>query len=303
MPQPRPVLPLLAAVLALTSCGSDDGRATNATTLARPFNAARAFRDLRAEVRLGPRPVGSAANRRDARFIVRRLRRAGVEDVRVQRPWRNVVGRLPGSEPGVVVVGAHRDTKDIRGFVGANDGASGVAVLLELARDLPRPLPGPSVDLAFFDAEEARGASDGARAFERTGDRGSRQYARYAAAGGRQGSPPLRTITAMVLFDMVGDCDLNIPREASSSAPLYSLFHDASGPGGPFEGNAGTILDDHTPFERAGVPAVDLIDFDYGPGPPPGAFWHTRDDDLSHVCPGSLAAVGRPSLIAIPRIP
>jgi glutaminyl-peptide cyclotransferase len=289
----------LVALLALAGCGGDDRSATRPPA---KFNAARAFRDLRDQVRLGPRPAGSAANRRDARLVAARLRQAGVHDVRVQRPWRNVVGRIPGSEPGAVVLGAHRDTKGIPGFVGANDGASGVAVLLELARDLPRPLPGPSVDLAFFDAEESRGPGNGARTFERSGDRGSRQYVRYARAGGRQGTPPLDEIRAMVLFDMVGDCDLRIPRERSSSASLYLLFRDASGPHGPFDGTAPTILDDQTPFEGAGIPSVDLIDFDYGPGPPPGAWWHTTRDGLSHVCASSLGAVGRPSLIAIPRI-
>ena len=184
----RLALAPLAACCALAACGTAD---RNAPTATHPFNAARAFADLRAQVALGPRPAGSPANRRDARLIASSLRTAGVRDVRVQRPWRNVVGRIPGSEPGTVVVGAHRDTKDIPGFVGANDGASGVAVLLELARDLPDPLPGPSLDLAFFDAEESTGGN-GTRAFRRTGDRGSRQYVRYAAASGRQGSPQLR---------------------------------------------------------------------------------------------------------------
>ena len=135
-----------------------------------------------------------------------------------------------------------------------------------------------------------------------TGDRGSRQYVRYAAAGGRQGSPPLRSIRAMVLFDMVGDCDLRIPREASSDRGLYGLFAHAAGRDSPFGGRTGAILDDQTPFERARIPALDLIDLDYGPGPPPGAWWHTTKDDLAHVCPSSLAAVGVPALAAIPRI-
>ena len=296
--RPQALAPFIA-LLALTGCGGDGG---SAAAPASRFDAARAFRDLRAEVRLGPRPTGSAANRRDAGFIAGRLRAAGVRRVRVQRPWRNVVGWIPGSQPGAVVLGAHRDTKDIPGFVGANDGASGVAVLLELARDLPRPLPGPSVDLAFFDAEEARGESNGASAFRRSGDRGSSQYVRYASAGGRQGSPPLASIDAMVLFDMVGDCDLRIPREASSDPSLYRLFRSAAGPHGPFDGRAPPVLDDQTPFERAGVSSVDLIDFDYGPGPPPGAFWHTTKDNVSHVCDKSLGAVGRASLAAVPKI-
>lgn len=236
------------------------------------------------------------------RLIRGRLRSAGLRDVRVQRPYRNVVARIPGAESGTVVVGAHYDTKDIPRFVGANDGASGVAVLLELARTLPARLDGPSIDLAFFDAEESpRGES-----FDSGGDRGSGQFVRYARGGGRQGSPPLLQIRAMVLFDMVGDCDLHIPLEANSDAGLYSKFsaaaQDESGSDAPFGGEAAGVLDDHTPFLQAGVPAVDLIDFDYGPGPSPGGWWHTRQDDLRHVCARSLGEVGAPALAALPAI-
>ena len=112
----------------------------------------------------------------------------------------------------------------------------------------------------------------------------------------------------MVLFDMVGDCDLAIPREANSSQSLYDLFAQAaadgsrSGSSEPFGGDSAGVLDDHTPFLEAGVPAVDLIDFDYGPGPSPGAWWHTRRDDLSHVCAASLGAVGTPALAALPAV-
>ena len=278
-------------------CGGDGGADRGSA-----FDAQRAFRDLRAQVEIGPRPAGSAASRREERFIVARLRSAGIGDVRVQHPYRNVVARIPGAESGTVVVGAHYDTKDIPGFVGANDGASGVAVVLELARDLPERLEGPSIDLALFDAEEApRGAS-----FESGGDRGSRQFVRYARHGGEQGSPELASMRAMVLLDMVGDCDLHIPREANSDPDLYAAFADAareaSGSAAPFSGDAAGILDDHTPFAEAGVPAVDLIDFDYGPGPSPGGWWHTREDDLSHVCASSLGTVGAPALAALPAI-
>jgi glutaminyl-peptide cyclotransferase len=268
------------------------------------FDAQRAFRDLRAQVAIGPRPSGTAGNAREVRFIVGRLRSAGVRDVTVQRPYRNVIARIPGRRPGTVVVGAHHDTKGLPGFVGANDGASGVAVVLELARDLPRRLPGPSVDLVLFDGEESpRGTS-----FKSGGDRGSRQFVRYARRGGGQGSPQLSQIRAMALFDMVGDCDLHIPREANSSSSLYDLFANAAadlspaGSSEPFGDDAAGVLDDHTPFVQAGVPAVDLIDDDYGPGKSPGAWWHTRRDDLSHVCARSLGAVGAPALAAIPEI-
>ena len=186
------------------------------------------FHDVRVQVGIGPRPAGTAASEEEVRFIALSLRQAGLGGVRVQHPYRNVVARIPGSEPGAVVLGAHHDTKDIPGFVGANDGASGVAVLLELARDLPRRVDGPSIDLAFFDAEESVGPGNGARAFERTGDRGSGQYVRYAERGGLQGAPPLDSIQAMVLFDMVGDCDLRIPLEANSDPALYEPFADAA---------------------------------------------------------------------------
>jgi glutaminyl-peptide cyclotransferase len=264
--------------------------------------ARRAFRDLRAQVAIGPRPSGSAASRRTLGLIVDRLRSAGIRDVHVQRPYRNVVARVPGSGSGTVVVGAHYDTKDIPGFVGANDGASGVAVLLELARTLPRRLDGPSIDLVFFDAEEASRTES----FASGGGLGSAQFVRYGRGGGRQGSPDLDGVRAMVLFDMVGDCDLHVPREANSDPNLYAAFADAavrrSGSHGPFSGEASGVLDDHTAFLEAGIPAVDLIDFDYGPGPSPGDWWHTRADDLAHVCASSLGAVGAPALAALPRI-
>ena len=211
---------------------------------------------------------------------------------------------IPGKEPGTVIVGAHYDTKVDIGpeFVGANDGASGVAVLLELARTLPRPLPGPAVQLVAFDAEEARGN----RPFEVDGTRGSRQFVELAQAGGKQGAPPLERIRAMVLFDMVGDCELEIPLEQYSDPGLYSLFADASesldGEPDPFMGTATPVLDDHIPFREAGIPAVDLIDFDYGPGPAPGEWWHDERDTVDKVCAESLDAVGEAALVAIPRI-
>jgi glutaminyl-peptide cyclotransferase len=295
----------LAAAAMLGGCGGGTG---GDSTLAQQsqFDAERAFGDLRAQVRIGPRPAGSAASRQEVRLIVRRLRRAGVSDLRAQRPYRNVVAHIAGREPGTVVAGAHHDTKDIPGFVGANDSASGVAVLLELARDLPRRLQGPSIDLVFFDAEEARGPSNGAAAFARSGDRGSAQFVRYARSGGAQGSPPLDSIRAMVLFDMVGDCELEIPREANSDPGLYRRFADAAekqtGSPAPFVGRSAAVIDDHSPFLGAGIPAADLIDFDYGPGPPPGRFWHSGEDSLRHVCAPSLGAVGGPALAALRAI-
>jgi Zn-dependent M28 family amino/carboxypeptidase len=289
----------LAALLLLAGCGGDDsgGSASSA------FDGERALSDLESQVDFGPRPAGSPAARRTAEWIADRMGEAGLESVRVQSPWENVVGTIPGSEPGTVVVGAHYDTKSgVPRFVGANDGASGVAVLLELARTLPRPLPGPAVQLVAFDAEEARDDRD----FEVDGTRGSRQYVADARRGGRDGAVPLNRIRAMVLFDMVGDCDLQIPLEQNSDPALYRLFADGAaqrtGEPAPFTGRTFAIDDDHVPFREAGVPAVDLIDFDYGPGPSPGGYWHTPDDTVDKTCAESLGAVGAAALAAIPRI-
>lgn len=288
---------VLAVVALLAGCGDgDDSTTPGPASAAAGFSGEAAFDDVRAQVELGPRPSGSAANRKQAQLLASELRRAGAEGVRVQRPLRNVVAVLPGSEPGYVVVGAHHDTKDIPGFLGANDGASGVAVILELARKLPRPLPGPSLAIALFDGEEARGN----RPFELDGTRGSEQYVDYAESGA-QGTPPLEQIRAMVLFDLVGDCELQIPREANSSERLYGLFSEAAG-GAPFEGTTAPIADDHLPFLKRGIESVDLIDFSFGPGPVPGAFWHTTEDTLDKVCPESLEAVGSAALEAIPAI-
>lgn len=302
----RRALAVLVAIGSLAGCGGVPGPPTAPDAVRVPnhppprFDAARAFTDLRAEVKLGPRPAGSAADRRDAAFIAKRLRAAGARGVRIQRPFLNVVGEVPGTEPGAIVIGAHHDTKGIQGFVGANDGASGVAVVLELARALAPHWTGPALHFALFDAEESPGPGNGAAAFIRSGDRGSRQYVRYAARG-LQGTPELSTVRAMVLLDLVGDCDLALPHEANSDPGLYQLFADA-GPAEVFRGESGGVLDDHTPFEKAGVPSLDLIDFAYGPGPPPGAYFHTRADNLSHVCAASLGAVGSAAVAALPKI-
>ena len=290
----------LAALAALLAGCGDDGASAQAP--GDRFDAERAMEDVRAQVDLGPRPAGSAASEENARLLATRLRDAGVHGVRIQRPHLNVVGTIPGRERGSTVVGAHHDTLEMSGFVGANDGASGVAVVTELARSLPERVDGPDIRLALFDAEEARPGKD----FAGDGTRGSRQYVRFAERKRRrQGSPPIGSVRGMVLFDMVGDCDLQIPRESSSDRGLYGAFADASedadGESAPFTGTAAPIDDDHIPFLEAGVPAVDLIDFTFGGSSTPGTYWHTPEDTIDKVCAESLDQVGEAAVRALER--
>ena len=240
------------------------------------FDAKRAFAFLREQVRLGPRPAGSPASRRLAVLLVQRVPNARV--LPVEGGLQDVVGSIPGRDPSrTILLGAHYDTKDIPGFVGANDGASGVAVLVELARMLRPRTMAPTVVLAFFDGEETpRGVPDG-------------QILTAGLRGSRAAVALLPRPEAMILLDMVATPGLWVPREVGSDPALWSRLRTAaraSGVGRAFPPRTtGPILDDHVPFAQAGIPAVDVIDFDF-------PCWHRRCDDLAHVSRASLGAVG-----------
>ena len=277
----------VAAVLAWAALdGSPDGRdaagnrtgAADAAVRARldSFDERRAWRALRRQVALGPRPAGSAAARTLARDARRRLPRGRIE--KVPGGLANVVGTVPGRRP-AVLVGAHYDTKDLDGFVGANDGASATAVVLELARVLAsskRPSGAPELRFVLFDGEES---PDDALPFYSSGLRGSRAYA----------ARHRREIGAVVLLDMVGDVRLSIPREESSDKRLWRRLRDSARAAGTLaafpDATRSAILDDHTPFLRAGIPAIDVIDFEFD-------CWHRLCDDLDVVSPRSLDTVG-----------
>jgi glutaminyl-peptide cyclotransferase len=237
------------------------------------FDERQAFTFLRWQVALGPRPAGSAPSRRLAARLVRLL--PGARYQAVPGGLRNVLFTVRGRDPKrVVVLGAHYDTKDLPDFVGANDGASGTAVVFQLARTLRPRTVRPTVVFAFFDGEESPDGTD----FESGGMRGSKVAART-----------YRHAEAMILLDMIGDRDLRISREAGSDRRLWTRVESAArrtGHGGVFADDLhATILDDHVPFARLGVPSIDLIDFDF-------RCWHKTCDDLSAVLPRSLDAVG-----------
>jgi hypothetical protein len=237
------------------------------------FDSAAAWKLLREQVEMGPRPAGSQASRRLARKLRDLLPNGHFEAV--PGGLRNVVGTVPGREPGYVVVGAHYDTKDIPGFVGANDGAGGTAVVTQIARTLKRPRH--TLKIILFDGEETpRGTPD--RLFVQRGLRGAKVAA-----------PRYRDARAMVLLDFVADRHLRIPREGSSDRELWRRLRAAAravGVGRHFPPETqGTVEDDHLPFLQEGVPAIDLIDFDF-------PCWHRRCDDLSSVSEQSLDASG-----------
>ena len=282
---------LIAALLAaaVAGCSESSESVSTATTAARPdrFDSARAWKVLKYQVALGERPAGSRASRRLAAFIKRRLPNGSYQ--RVPGGLRNVVGRVPGRDPDtVVLVGAHYDTKDMRGFVGANDGASGTAVALRLAREIKPRTIDPTLLFVFFDGEESpRGADDSQ--FAEKGLRGSKVAARRYAAG----------VDRMVLLDFVGERELSIPREEYSDATLWAQLRAAAERAGaaatfPDEVSGG-VLDDHIPFIERGVPAIDLIDFDF-------PCWHRRCDDLSAVSERSLDRVGETMRELLPNL-
>ena len=263
---------VVSGVLPLAS----DGKPGSGSARVDRFDGAAAWRLLKMQVALGPRPAGSPRSRR----LAARLRALlpGGRYQPVPGGLRNVVGTVPGRAPRrYVVVGAHYDTKDIPGFVGANDGAGGTAALVQLARQLRPRTIGPTVVFVAFDGEESpRGTAEDD--FLDAGLRGSRVAARA-----------YRRSEAMILLDFVADRRLSLPREGSSDPKLWARLRAAArraGVGSYFPGATGeTIYDDHTPFERAGVPSVNLIDWDF-------PCWHRACDDLSAVSPRSLDASG-----------
>jgi glutaminyl-peptide cyclotransferase len=293
-----PLALLLASVALLGACGR-----AGAPPL---FDGERAFADLSAQVALGPRPAGSEASARTRDLIRERLRQAGwpVEEHAFEvtpeggpSPVRmvNLIATKSGQTPSTLIVGAHYDTKaipDVR-FVGANDGASGVAVLLELARSLgaqPEPL---TLQLVFFDGEEAFGP----RIYENDGLFGSRALSERMQQDGS-----LAQVRGLILLDMIGDRDLNLAVDLHSSPELLDLLQRI---GGDLVDPAQRmrIIDDHVPFLQRGLRDVLLlIDFQYGSRVSPGPLWHTESDDLDGVSADSLNRVGRVAVELVRRI-
>jgi glutaminyl-peptide cyclotransferase len=265
------------------------------------FNGDRAFEGLRNVVKFGPRPPGSEAIREARQYISAELSADGIEvwcenftastPVGVI-PMTNIVGVMVGRSPSVIVIAGHYDTARLDGirFVGANDGGSSTALLLELARVLKRRTNKVTYWLVFFDGEEALkhwSASDSLY--------GSRHMAEQLEADGR-----LRQIRALVLVDMIADRHLDVLRESNSTPWLSDLVFKSArrlGYGRLFSGGTFPVEDDHLPFLARGIPAVDIIDLT-----PFGSYHHTAQDSIDKCSPESLTAVGRVVLATLAEL-
>jgi Zn-dependent M28 family amino/carboxypeptidase len=197
----------------------------------------------------------------------------------------NLIAKFRGSRRETVIVAGHYDTKrfeDFR-FLGANDGGSSAALLVELARVLGGRKNALNYWLVLFDGEEA------VRDWSATDSLyGSRHLVEKLSSSGE-----LSRIQALILVDMIANANLRIPREYGSTPWLSDLVFNVAqrlGYGKNFVNSQEAVEDDHIPFINAGVSAVDLIDLDYGPN---RSYWHTAQDTLDHCSPLSLTIVGR----------
>ena len=262
------------------------------------FDGVRAFEQLKKQVEFGPRPVGLPAHERCGDYLVATLKQYAptVERQEFQQrvggkqlPMTNVIAKWgdASKHKNGVILAAHWDTRPSadeeidpanrrKPILGANDGASGVAVLLEAARLFKATPPPVPVWIVLFDGEDY---GPGIEAMFL----GAKHFARHLPADApRQG----------ILLDMVGDKDLRIPQEQYSRerapqviASVYDVAH-RKGYGMQFPKEpGGAVLDDHLPLLQRGVQMIDLIDFDYAP-------WHTLEDTVDKCSPNSLRIVG-----------
>jgi len=257
------------------------------------IDSARAFQYTREVAGFGPRPVGSANHKKLENYIYAHLKGDAVEDDAFTAdtsegkfPMRNIIAKYPGTRDGIIVVAGHYDTNyPLRqiGYVGANDGGSSTAILLELAHHLRgKTCDGYSVWLVWTDGEEAIrhwSESDSLYGAKHLADKWSKDGT-------------LKKIKAFLLADMIGDADLNIEQEQNSTPWLRETVVQAAtrfGFQSHFTGRSIAIEDDHLPFVRLGVPSVDLIDMDYGYA---DSFHHTPQDTMDKLSPKSLEIVG-----------
>lgn len=308
----RTLVIALLAVSTAVCVGATDQRtgapAAPAPSTAPAFDSGKAYEHLRQMVAFGPRPAGSSALKQTRAYITKQLAASGLTVTEQaftaatpvgQVPMVNLIVKLPGRRPDRIVFTGHYDTKPLTSevFVGASDGASSGAFLMELARvlkDGPREF---TYEFVWFDGEEAfcPGWDECAKPGAPDNTYGSRYYVEAAKKANALGS-----IKAMILVDMIGARNLKLERENKYSAKwLNDIVWSAAKKlnyESTFQDVDTQIEDDHQPFFEAGVACSDLIDLNDYPQ------WHTAQDDLDHVAARSLQIVGDVVLAALPDI-
>ncbi len=284
---------LLAAALALPLLSCSPARPASPPPVV-DGEAALAF--AAKAVAFGPRPSGSAACEAQAKWIMAEAKAVGADRVaelsfsqdtvagRIK--FWNILAEIEGDSSRFVIVAAHHDTKKLSSvdFIGANDGASGVGLLLSMIKAVKASGSKPPFTLRFifFDGEECF-----LRYSDTDGLYGSRRLAKDWAV-----SRELRNCEAMILMDMVGDADLGIAFPEGDDKRLVSLALSAAeslGKSSLFKRSENGILDDHRPFQDLGVPAIDFIDFEYGPS---HRYWHSSADTMDKLSAQSLKTAG-----------
>jgi len=264
------------------------------------IDAKRAFEYTREVTAFGPRYMGSENHKKLENYILNHLKGDQVEEdaftadtVEGKFRVRNIIAKFPGKKDGIIAILGHYDTNyPLRntGYVGANDGGSSTALLLEFANQLRgKPRDGYGVWLVWTDGEEAvRQWSDTDSVY------GTRHLAEKWEKDGA-----LKKIKALIVVDMIGDADLDIQRNTKGAPWLLDLIYAAAerlGYQSHFYAMQGEIEDDHIPFFNRGVPTADIIDLDYGYN---NVFHHTPQDTMDKLSPKSLEIVGNTVLETI----
>ena len=295
---------LIVAVVVLFSCSVIAQTKAPAKTVAKAkpapppappsIDSGRAWRYVRETIAFGARPIGSANHKKLEAYILSHLKGDQVEDDAFMAdtpvgklPVRNIIAKYPGTKDGIIVIAGHYDTNyplQNTGYVGANDGGSTTALLLELANQFRgKKLDGYSIWLVWTDGEEA---------IKQWSDTDS-VYGTRHLADKWQNDGTLKKIKAFLLTDMIGDADLNIDRDEKSTPWLEDMVLDAAtkiGYQSHFYARTLTGLgDDHIPFVNKGVPCADLIDLDYGYN---NVYHHTPQDTIDKLSTSSLQIVG-----------
>ena len=293
----KAIVALTLLILAVATYGFQ--RTPPSAPKSSPFDERRVDADLRTIVGFGPRPAGSDSIAKTRNYIVSELSKAGLKaqldefDARTPRGSRHMVNirtARPGAKPTAIAVTGHYDTKVFEkfSFVGASDGGSSAAWLLEFARATAGLKLENTLEFVFFDGEEA--------VVEWTDD--DSVYGSRHDVARRYRDRRLNDLKALILVDMIGDKNLNIRKETQSTTWLKNMIWDTAhslGYGNEFPNEQIEVSDDHIPYLKAALPAVDLIDFDY-------PCWHEACDTLDKVSAHSLKIVGDVVYFSLPEI-